>query len=256
MDKFWKFFWEYIRTNQTVFVWDVAWAKAAVSYESQSWHQLGDLCRVCSGCTHTTLGMCLHMCMCLSVCPSLCSVCWQGYHQSSVTPRQSPAPRQPCRLATQVRFTKVRRRLGAKGEKTQERRKGRHAVSLHLLAFHLFGFHLCGSAVFDNVYLHFFFKSGNFLKPEFGSSENQLAITLWSIFELPAKQVRCWVSFCLRPAAQYYSNIPIVETTSIGVIWDHMHSNPPSPSATCTWNLAGGSVIECEMHLHFRAFTP
>lgn len=116
----------------------LAWVKAAVVKEKKEKHQTRFqwmyLCPVRPGCTHAT--QCLHTCMCLSTCLSLCTACKQGYLHYTVTVHQSPAPRQPCRLATRVRFTKGRLKPGAKGEKTEGKRKGR-TLRFHLELFYL-----------------------------------------------------------------------------------------------------------------------
>lgn len=64
----------------------------------------------------------LHTCMRLSAHPSCSLACWHSYLHYTVTVNQIPAPRQPCRLAT--RFTKGRLQPGARGEKTEGKKKG------------------------------------------------------------------------------------------------------------------------------------
>lgn len=66
----------------------------------------------------------LGTCMCLSACPSQCSLCWHGCFHYTVTVHQSPAPRQPCRLATRVWFTEGRLHPGAKGRENRREKKG------------------------------------------------------------------------------------------------------------------------------------
>lgn len=79
-----------------------------------------------------------HMHVFVLACPSQCSACWHSYLHYPVTVNQSPAPRQPCRLATRVWYTKGRLQPGAKGEKTEGKRKGRSLappLAFHLLLF-------------------------------------------------------------------------------------------------------------------------
>lgn len=66
--------------------------------------------------------------------PSPCSACWQGYLHYSVAVHQSPAPRQPCRLATRVRFTKGRLHPVAEGDKAEGKGEGQPASTFHLSA--------------------------------------------------------------------------------------------------------------------------
>lgn len=86
------------------------------------------LCPVCPDCTRAHM----HVFVRLSV-PAL-RVLAQHLHYT-VTVNQSAAPRQPCRLATRVWFTEGRLQPGAKGKKTEGKRKARSLALL--LAFHL-----------------------------------------------------------------------------------------------------------------------
>lgn len=80
--------------------------------------------------------------------PSSCWERWQGYLHCCVTIHQSPAPRQPCRLATRARFTKGRLHPGAKGgkKKTEEKRKraGRTSPTSSFSPFWFSSARLCG----------------------------------------------------------------------------------------------------------------
>lgn len=71
-----------------------------------------------------TLHVYLRTCMRLSAHPSCSLACWHSYLHYTVTVNQILAPRQPCRLATRVRFTKGRLQPGARGEKTEGKKKG------------------------------------------------------------------------------------------------------------------------------------
>lgn len=73
-------------------------------------------------CVLSALTAHMHVFVRLSV-PAL-RVLAQHLHYT-VTVNQSAAPRQPCRLATRVWFTKGRLQPGAKGKKTEGKRKGR-----------------------------------------------------------------------------------------------------------------------------------
>lgn len=131
---------------------------------------------------------CLHTCVCLSACPSLCWACWQGYFHYTVTVHQSPAPRQPCRLATRVRFTKGRLQPGSKGEKTEGKKKGQD-VSAPPLAFPPFGFLLRDSTVLHNPRRHSLEIWQLLSEPTVGSTLK----TVWNRHKLQGRQVmsRC-----------------------------------------------------------------
>lgn len=150
-----------------------------------------------------------HMHVFVLACPSQCSACWHSYLHYPVTVNQSPAPRQPCRLATRVWYTKGRLQPGAKGEKTEGKRKGRSLappLAFHLLLFRLHGLH--------NACLH----SLNICQLLFEAYSlvaywKQLAIILWNTWH----QVRMVMTQCHFVCGWMLSTtLPIAKSCSSG----------------------------------------
>lgn len=91
--------------------------------------------------------VCLHTCMRLSAHPSCSLVCWHSYLHYTVTVNQILAPRQPCRLATRVWFTEGRLQPGARGEKTEGKKKGQVISSTSSFAPFAFPSARCNTTV-------------------------------------------------------------------------------------------------------------